>query len=132
MTTSVTCGTALGGLAGCFPPLAFVVAVEWFSIPGRAVPGLKGLYAIIMLAMYVPVGAVCGLIGGVFYGLKQRLLTAASLCVGVLGGGIVAMGVYGIDVFCQIIPPDWMYLLQFAGVFLGILYTKLSWRRASR
>jgi hypothetical protein len=82
-----------------------------------------------MLMIYVPVGAVCGLIGGVLYGLKQRLLTAASLGVGVLGGGILAWGVHGID---ESVFPVWMLFLQLAGVLLGISRTVFSWRRVSR
>jgi 20S proteasome alpha/beta subunit len=84
-----------------------------------------------LLVVYVPVGTVCGLIGGVLYGLKQRPLTAASLCAGVLGGGIVAMSVYGVDPNGSTISPDLIICLQFAGAFLGILYTKASWQRGS-
>jgi len=133
MATSVACGTVLGGLAGCFPLLAFFVARfvghHWFSIPNRFVPGTEAIFAIAMLMIYVPVGAVCGLIGGVLYGLKQRLLTAASLGVGVLGGGILAWGVHGID---ESVFPVWMLFLQLAGVLLGISRTVFSWRRVSR
>jgi hypothetical protein len=132
MTTGVVFGPILGGVAGWLPAWTFVVA-SYCSSAHRD-PREVSIPAFAMLMIYVPIGVVCGLIGGILYGLKQRLLTAASLCVGVLGGGVLTMGVYGMEAhkLASENSEHWGLYLHIAGVLLGILCTVFSWRRASR
>jgi uncharacterized membrane protein YeaQ/YmgE (transglycosylase-associated protein family) len=43
-----------------------------------------------VLAAFALLGMVAGLIGGVMYGAKQRFLTTASPCLGIVAGAILA------------------------------------------
>jgi len=83
---------------------------------------------VILLIVFAPLGMVTGLVGGVMYGAKQRFLTAASPCLGVVGGAIIAAFGYAIAEGLAFL----IFMAPAAGGVLGVFYAIGTWRRSAQ
>ena len=125
MAATVTLGAILGAFAGCLPAAALIAGHNIFPRPA---PMGIGIAVYIFLIVFTPLGMVAGAIGGVMYGTKPRFLTAASLCLGIVVGAIVAS-------FAYAIAEHFIYLVGLAptvGGVLGLFYAIWTWRRLPR
>ena len=90
----------LGTLAGCvLPAAAYIVGHHFFPRPA---PWGIGIAVLVLLIVFAISGLITGLIGGIIYCTGQRFGTAASVCLGTVMGGTVAV-VPGLQ---WIVAPD--------------------------
>jgi len=117
---TVTLAAVLGTVAGCAPAAALLIICPAAARNDAAFQfGLAFTAEIIIGA---PFGIVTGLVGAAMYCGNQRLLTAASPCLGLMTGGIIGV---------TINPWYFIWLAPTAGGLLGVFIAILSWRRGA-
>ena len=114
----IALGTILGALAGCLPAVAYFFS---FSVSERK-DAQFGLGLVFVVVIGASLGTVAGLIAGVIYIAKQRLLTAACPCLGLVAGCIVAVTTFDGTILR-------LWLAPATGGLLGVFITTLTWRR---
>lgn len=120
MIVTVPLGAVLGALAGCVPAAAAYIA----SGGGDSQFGMWIQFLVIINA---PLGMVAGLIGGIMYGAQQRLVTAASPCLGMVAGGIISV----VSELTSIGPRELIWLAPVVGVVLGTFIAMGTWRQVA-
>ena len=120
----VALGAAMGALAGCVPAAAFVVGCILFPRPA---PMGIGIAVLVYLTVFAAVGMVAGVVGGIMRDANRRFLTAASPCLGIVGGATVAAFFYAIAEGLMYLT----WLAPAAGGALGILYALWAGRRST-
>jgi hypothetical protein len=117
---TVTLAAVLGTVAGCAPAVALLIICP---AGARNDPEFQfGLALTAEIIIGAPFGIVTGLVGGAIYCANQRLLTAASPCLGLMTGGIIGV---------TINPWYFIWLAPTAGGLLGVFIAILTWRRGA-
>ena len=116
---TVPLGAVLGTLIPSLPVFGRLIAA---SI-NRDGDGQLGLGLVLLLTVAGSIGMVSGIIGGFIRSSQQPFFIAASPCLGVLLGTVLA--IVRFDIFFVLLAPT-------VGCVLGCLFAVLTWQRRSQ